>query len=153
MSEICCICSISCCKKALFPFSIISFSFYCKWNELCRSSRNGMRPGIVNTHGNQHACHCHKCNVWADKFWKLCCSCASVVSHRMDICTVAMLYYRMVWPGKEHPRNVDQHFNYTKIHVKKSKYSYMGRVELGMFAFFSCSNKHGVIGTIRFDIL
>lgn len=61
-----------------------------------------MNHGIENTHENQRVCRCHRCNDWVVKYWKHFYFYANAVFHRTVICTVAMSFYKMELPGKNH---------------------------------------------------
>lgn len=62
-------------------------------------SHNGMSHGIENIPKNPHACRCHRCNGWADRFWKRYCFYVNVAFHHMVTYIAAMLSYRMAWRG------------------------------------------------------
>lgn len=66
----------------------------------CRPS--GTSPGRASIHASRMGCPSAKCSVWADKYWRHCCSSRNAAFHCTDICTVAMLYYRTEQQGEYH---------------------------------------------------
>lgn len=69
-------------------------------SSFCRPS--GMSPGRASIHASRTGCPSAKYSVWADKYWRRCCSSRNAAFHCTDICTVAMLYYRTEQPGELH---------------------------------------------------
>lgn len=76
------------CNKA---FSITLF--------LSTLSRSGKSRGLESTRESLPVCRCRRYSDWAGRCWKRCSFCEIVAFHRMDICTAAMWFSRMVWRG------------------------------------------------------